>query len=73
MVVACDTAFMSTSRNRATPIEYMGVGGTNVLWQLLPDVESATGFHRGASIEILSQFAAEQEVLAAEAESRQSH
>jgi hypothetical protein len=35
MVVATDTAFMSTSRVRGTPLAYMGQG-ENVLWELQP-------------------------------------
>ena len=62
MVVACDTAFMSTSRNRQTPIHYMGPGD-NVLWELRTKPESDAGFHRGADISMLSQFAGEDEVL----------
>ena len=62
MVGATDTAFMSTSRSRATPIDYMG-DGENVLWELEPREESDTAFHCGADISLLSQFAAEEEVL----------
>ena len=62
LVCATDTAFMSTSRNRKTPIEYMG-GGTNVLWELEPKVEDDTAYHNGAPISMLSQFAEEDEVL----------
>ena len=35
MVVATDTAFMSTSRQLSTPLAYMG-DGENVLWELQP-------------------------------------
>ena len=62
LVCVVDTAFMSTSKNRSTPIEYMG-GGSNVLWELAPRTESDVAFHRGADIKMLSQFAAEDEVL----------
>ena len=62
IVCAVDMAFMSTSRNKQTPIEYMGEG-ENVLWALRPSRESDTGFHCGADISMLSQFAHEQEVL----------
>ena len=62
MVCATDTAFMSTSRNRSTPIHYMG-GDDNVLWELEPREESDSAYHCGADISMLSQFAAEQEVL----------
>ena len=53
---------MSTSRNRQTPIEYMGSGG-NVLWEMHPSLESDEAFHRGADVALLSQFESEAEVL----------
>ena len=62
MVCATDTAFMSTSRSRATPIQYMGAEA-NVLWELEPREESDAGYHCGADISMLSQFGAEEEVL----------
>ena len=34
LVCATDTAFMSTSRNRQTPVGFMTEGGPNLLWQL---------------------------------------
>jgi len=52
-----------TSRNRKTPLSYMQDDGRNVLWKLQPHTETDDGFHRGASIDILSQFSNEQEVL----------
>jgi hypothetical protein len=63
LVCAVDPCFMSTSRQRMTPIGYMEAGTPNVLWELLPQLESDSGYHCGASIEMLSQFAEEQEVL----------
>jgi hypothetical protein len=60
MICAVDAGFMSTSKNRETPIHYMG-GATNVLWELFPSGESDMAFHRGASVEMLSQFAGEEE------------
>ena len=62
MVCATDTAFMSTSRNRGTPIHYMS-GDANVLWELAPREESDAAYHCGADISMLSQFGAEEEVL----------
>lgn len=62
MVCAVDMAFMSTSRNRKTPIDYMG-SGKNVLWELCPKAQSDAAYHRGAEIKMLSQFAYEDEVL----------
>ena len=58
LVCATDTAFMSTSRNYHTPVDYMASSGTNVLWVLQPQPETDTAFHRGADIGMLSQFAA---------------
>jgi len=62
MVCAVDMAFMSTSRNRTTPVDYMG-SGKNVLWELQPEKQSDVAYHRGADIRMLSQFAMEDEVL----------
>ena len=63
LVCAVDTAFMSTSRKRETPIDYMDVHGPNVLWELQPRAESDTAYHHGADISMLSQYAAEAEVV----------
>ena len=63
LVCATDTAFMSTSRNRQTPVGFMTEGGPNLLWQLQPKKESDAAFHRGADISMLSQFSEEEEVL----------
>ena len=61
-VCATDCAFMSVSRNRQTPIDYMGLGH-NVLWRLAPGLETPGAFHYGADISGLSQFAGEEEIL----------
>ena len=63
LVCATDTAFMSTSLQRSTPIDYMGNNEFNVLWELVPSEQDDTGYHRGADISMLSQFAAEAECL----------
>ena len=63
MVCATDCAFMSTSRNQQTPIDYMGDDDANVLWRLQPQAQSDAGYHVGADISMLSQFAGEEEVL----------
>lgn len=63
VVCAVDTAFMSCSRARNTPIGYMAEVGPNVLWELQPAPESDAAFHCGADIGLLSQFSSEQEVL----------
>ena len=60
MVCAVDMAFMSTSRNRTTPIDYM-CSGKNVLWELCPREQSDAAYHCGADIKMLSQFAMEHE------------
>ena len=62
MICATDCAFMSTSRIRTVPIEFMS-GNENVLWELAPKAESDAGFHYGADISLLSQFSEEEEVL----------
>lgn len=62
LVCATDTAFMSTSRRRYAPIMYMD-GGDNVLWKLRSSQESDSGFHSGADVSMLSQYAAEEETL----------
>ena len=62
IVVAVDLGFTSTSRDRRTPIAYMG-HEENVLWCLQPQMESDAAYHRGADVSLLSQFSGEQEVV----------
>ena len=62
---AVSSSYLSSSRSRAVPIAHMQSTGTNVLWQLQTEAHhSDAGLHRGASIAMLSQFAAEEEVRA---------
>jgi len=63
LVCATDTAFMSTSKNEQTPINYMGSCSNNVLWELRCEKPSDAAFHYGADISPLSQFAGEDELL----------
>ena len=63
IICAVDMAFMSTSRARQAPIDYMSEDGENVMWALHPEVESDTAYHFGADVSTLSQFGAEAEVL----------
>merc|ERR1712060_256037 len=63
LICAVDTAFMSTGLQRKTPIHYMQEDGPNVLWEMHPSQQTDDGYHRGADIKMLSQFAAEDEVL----------
>eukprot|EP00322_Chrysochromulina_rotalis_P013764 CAMPEP_0115837498 /NCGR_PEP_ID=MMETSP0287-20121206/5250_1 /TAXON_ID=412157 /ORGANISM="Chrysochromulina rotalis, Strain UIO044" /LENGTH=718 /DNA_ID=CAMNT_0003291007 /DNA_START=17 /DNA_END=2173 /DNA_ORIENTATION=+ len=63
IVAATELGFMSTSRNRRTPIHYMAEGTPNVLWALRPKPQSDGAYHHGADISMLSQFAGEDEVL----------
>jgi Ca2+-binding EF-hand superfamily protein len=63
MVCAVEGGFMSTSKNKETPIKYMGRGHHNILWKIEAMDESDVAFHRGADVSRLSQFAAEEEVL----------
>ena len=53
---------MSCSRSKQTPVDYLH-GSHNVLWQLQPSEEDDTGYHHGADISAISQFASEEEVL----------
>ena len=62
MICAVDMAFMSTSKKKEAPIQYMSPG-KNVLWQLHTEPDSDAGFHRGADISMLSQHASEHEIL----------
>ena len=63
LICATDTAFMSTSRQVETPIDYMDPAGENLLWKLQTNEPDDSGFHFGADISMLSQFAGEREVL----------
>jgi len=63
MVCAVEMGFMSTSRMRETPINYMDESGPNVLWALQPKDQTDEGYHCGADISRLSQFRGEEEVL----------
>ena len=62
-VSAVDMGFMSTSRNRQTPIDYMAEGehAKNVLWCLAPREQSDSAYHCGADISRLSQYRGEEE------------
>ena len=60
--VVVETGFLSTSRVRQMAIEHMQQQGENVLWEIQTAPESLNGFHSGASVELISQFAHEQEV-----------
>jgi len=62
-VCAVEMGFVSTSRCFATPFEYMDPTGPNVLWALQSAPETDEGYHCGADISMLSQFASEQEFL----------
>ena len=62
LISAVDTAFMSTSKNEQTPVDYMS-GAHNVLWSLHPQAQSDAAYHRGADISLISQFVNEEEVL----------
>ena len=61
-VCVTETAFMSTSRQMATPTAYMDTDGPNVLWELRVGPPSEQ-YHFGADISKLSQFSGESEVL----------
>lgn len=62
LVCATDTAFMSTSTAEATPVHYMASGGKpNLLWELRARCPDDAGYHCGADVSMLSQFAGERE------------
>mmetsp|Transcript_65874 Transcript_65874/g.77401 ORF Transcript_65874/g.77401 Transcript_65874/m.77401 type:complete len:690 (+) Transcript_65874:98-2167(+) len=61
MLCATDGGFFSTSRCQLE--NYMELGDHNVMWNVLPSAEMDDAHHYGADISILSQFAAESEVL----------
>ena len=63
LICAVDTAFLSCSQDRKTPINYMSELGGNVLWEIQCEKESDVAFHSGADISFLSQFTDEREVL----------
>lgn len=64
MIIATEFGFLSASRAKATALGYMaGNGHSNVLWTLKPSAETTIGYHFGADIKSLSQFAGEEEVL----------
>ena len=46
-----------------TPIDYMSSEGSNLLWEIHTQGDSDSGFHHGADISMLSQFAAEKECM----------
>lgn len=62
VVCAVDASFMSVSKFRGAPIAYMGPG-PNVLWAIHQSPQSDAGYHSGADISMLSQFANEEELL----------
>lgn len=52
---------MSTSLNEQAAIDYMSSESRNVMWVLKSGPQTDDGFHSGAPIDLLSQYAAEQE------------
>jgi hypothetical protein len=73
MVCAVDCGFVSTSTKKHVPMQFMMSTVTdsnsdeeiipNILWKLEAEKESDSAFHSGASVKILSQYAAEEEIL----------
>ena len=61
LVCATDLSFMSASRDRERTTQYMQEDGENLQWEIWPEEENDTGFHCGADVSILSQFAHEEE------------
>ena len=63
MVTATDFAFMSTSTDALVCQQFMDTEQRNVLWEVKCTAETSTGFHSGADVSALSQYAQEQEKL----------
>ena len=70
VICATDTAFMSTSLERETSIFYLTkrdahglTPSEGLLWELTSGSEDDGGYHCGADVSMLSQFASEKEVL----------
>jgi hypothetical protein len=57
------TAFVSSSRDRQSLIPHLQAAGSNVVWELRMSAATCDGFHCGANIKILSQFAGQAECL----------
>ena len=66
-VYATDLGLMSTSAVRQMAVDYMQVGAAGarfcVLWEMRTSPEDERGFHSGADVSLLSQFAHEKEEL----------
>ena len=62
MIMATELGMMSTSMSQSTPIDYMK-GASNVLWELCTRPEDEHGYHQGADVSMVSQFASEREEL----------
>ena len=63
LLCVTDLGLMSTSTARTTPVHYMSATSANVLWEVRAGAEDDSGFHCGADVSLLSQFAGEEEVL----------
>lgn len=57
-----DYGFMSTSCDIATPLQYMGAGESNLLWEIQVR-EQDVAHHMGADVSQISQYPAEREIL----------
>jgi len=63
MICATDAGFLSTSTAYDTPLHYMQTARSNVLWELVTSSEDEHGYHCGADVSFLSQFAGQREEL----------
>ena len=63
MVTATDMALMSTSSDDNVCKHFMDVKQLNLLWEIKCSAESSTGFHSGADVSAVSQYAGEKEKL----------
>ena len=61
----CNSPGVGKSQKDGTEatFSYMDPAGENVLWALRPTLHSDSGFHHGAPVALVSQFAEEEEIL----------
>ena len=61
-VCAVEGSLISATPNRQTPFDYMGEG-RNVLFEIVQALPTDDGFHAGAALSMVSQFAMEDEII----------
>eukprot|EP01006_Ploeotia_vitrea_P060140 TRINITY_DN75367_c0_g1_i1.p1 TRINITY_DN75367_c0_g1~~TRINITY_DN75367_c0_g1_i1.p1 ORF type:complete len:662 (+),score=42.20 TRINITY_DN75367_c0_g1_i1:263-1987(+) len=63
MIVAVDSAFMSTSLSSSVPTAFFDPSVDNLLWEMQCRCEDEGGYHCGVDVSLVSQFPAEREYL----------